>query len=97
MFGDGAGAAMISATSNKEESFIDLHASADGAYADFLVTPAPGAIHPASQQVIDQGLNFVRMKGNETFKLAVKTLTKDVKEILSVLVILGLKKIIYFV
>ena len=81
LFGDGAGAAMISATSNKEEGFIDLHASADGAYADFLVTPAPGAIHPASQQVIDTGLNFVQMKGNETFKLAVKTLTKDVKEI----------------
>jgi 3-oxoacyl-[acyl-carrier-protein] synthase-3 len=75
LFGDGAGAAMISATSNKDEAFIDIHASADGSYADFLVTPAPGAIHPASQEVIDQGLNFVQ--------LAVKTLTKDVKEILA--------------
>lgn len=83
LFGDGAGAAMISATTNKEESFIDLHASADGSYADFLVTPAPGAINPVSQKVIDEGLNFVQMKGNETFKLAVKTLTKDVKEILA--------------
>jgi 3-oxoacyl-[acyl-carrier-protein] synthase-3 len=83
LFGDGAGAAMVSATSNKEEGIVDLHASADGSYADFLVTPAPGAIHPASQQVIDEGLNFVQMKGNETFKLAVKTLTKDVKEILA--------------
>jgi len=83
LFGDGAGAAIISATSNKEEGFVDLHASADGSYADFLVTPAPGAIHPVSQKVIDEGLNFVQMKGNETFKLAVKTLTKDVKEILA--------------
>ncbi len=82
LFGDGAGAAVISATFNKEEAIIDLHASADGQYADFLVTPAPGAINPASQKVIDEGLNFVQMKGNETFKLAVKTLTKDVKEIL---------------
>ena len=82
LFGDGAGAAVISATSKKEEGIIDLHASADGQYADFLVTPAPGAINPASQKVIDEGLNFVQMKGNETFKLAVKTLTKDVKEIL---------------
>jgi 3-oxoacyl-[acyl-carrier-protein] synthase-3 len=82
LFGDGAGAALISATSKKEEAIIDLHASADGQYADFLVTPAPGAINPASQKVIDEGLNFVQMKGNETFKLAVKTLTKDVKEIL---------------
>ncbi|RRS30851.1 MAG: 3-oxoacyl-ACP synthase [Epsilonproteobacteria bacterium (ex Lamellibrachia satsuma)] len=82
LFGDGAGAAVISATQNKEEAFIDIHASADGSYADFLVTPAPGSINPASQKVIDEGLNFVQMKGNETFKLAVKTLTKDVKEIL---------------
>ncbi|HIQ28121.1 MAG TPA: ketoacyl-ACP synthase III [Sulfurovum sp.] len=83
LFGDGAGAAVISATTDKEEGIIDLHASADGAYADFLVTPAPGTVNPVSQKVIDQGLNFVQMKGNETFKLAVKTLTKDVKEILA--------------
>ena len=83
LFGDGAGAAMISATSNKEEGIIDLHASADGSYADFLVTPAPGSVNPVSQKVLDEGLQYVQMKGNETFKLAVKTLTKDVKEILA--------------
>lgn len=82
LFGDGSGAAIISATTNKEEAFVDLHASADGSYADFLVTPAPGTVNPASQKVIDEGLQYVQMKGNETFKLAVKTLTKDVKEIL---------------
>ncbi|RUM72007.1 MAG: 3-oxoacyl-ACP synthase, partial [Sulfurovum sp.] len=82
LFGDGAGAAVISATEDKEEGFVDIHASADGSYADFLVTPAPGARNPASQKVLDEGLQYVQMKGNETFKLAVKTLTKDVKEIL---------------
>ncbi len=82
LFGDGAGAAIMSATHDKSESMIDIHASADGSYADFLMTPAPGTVHPVSQQVIDEGLNFVQMKGNETFKLAVKTLTKDVIEIL---------------
>ncbi len=83
LFGDGAGASVISATNNKSEAIIDIHASADGAYSDFLVTPAPGSVNPLSQKVLDEGLNFVQMKGNETFKLAVKTLTKDVKEILS--------------
>ena len=83
LFGDGAGAAVISATDNISEAFVDVHASADGSYADFLVTPAPGTVNPVSQKVIDEGLNFVQMKGNETFKLAVKTLTKDVKEILT--------------
>lgn len=83
LFGDGAGASVISATYDKSEAFIDIHASADGSYSDFLVTPAPGSINPVSQKVIDEKLNFVQMKGNETFKLAVKTLTKDVKEILA--------------
>jgi len=83
LFGDGAGAAVISATDDKSDAFIDVHASADGSYSDFLVTPAPGCVNPVSQQVIEQGLNFVQMKGNETFKLAVKTLTKDVKDILA--------------
>ena len=82
LFGDGAGAAIISAVTDKKEGIIDIHASADGSYADFLVTPAPGTIHPVSQKVIDEGLNFVQMKGNETFKLAVRTLTRDVVEIL---------------
>jgi len=82
LFGDGAGAAVISATDKKEEGFVDIHASADGSYWDFLITPAPGSVNPASQKVIDEGLQYVKMKGNETFKLAVKTLTKDVKEIL---------------
>ncbi|HHH19559.1 MAG TPA: ketoacyl-ACP synthase III [Campylobacterales bacterium] len=83
LFGDGAGAAVISATEDKSEAIIDIHASADGSYSDFLVTPAPGSVNPVSQRVIDEGLNFVQMKGNETFKLAVKTLTKDVKDILA--------------
>ena len=58
LFGDGAGAAIVTATSNKEEAFIDIHASADGAYADFLVTPSPGSVNPVSQKVIDEGLNL---------------------------------------
>lgn len=82
LFGDGAGAAVLSATEDKSEALIDVHASADGSYSDFLMTPAPGCVNPASQKVIDEGLHFVKMKGNETFKLAVKTLTKDVKDIL---------------
>ena len=82
LFGDGAGAAVISATEDRDEAIIDIHASADGSYADFLMTPSPGSVHPASCEAIEQGLQYVKMKGNETFKLAVKTLTKDVKEIL---------------
>ncbi|WP_277640344.1 beta-ketoacyl-ACP synthase III [Wolinella succinogenes] len=82
LFGDGAGAAIIGATDSKEEAILDVNIAANGKYQDFLMTPGCGSRHPASQEVIDQRLQFMKMKGNETFKLAVKTLSNDVKEIL---------------
>lgn len=82
LFGDGAGAAVISATENKEEAIIDVHTGADGEYADLLMTPngGSGSAHDALEG--EAGSCFMQMKGNETFKVAVRTLTKDVKEIL---------------
>ncbi len=82
LFGDGAGAAVISADDDKKRSILDVHTSSDGAYQDFLITPGGGAKHPCSTDVIEKNMQFLKMKGNETFKLAVNTLTKDVREIL---------------
>ena len=83
LFGDGAGAAVISATENKDEAIIDVHTGADGEYADLLMTPngGSGSAHDSLDQEADSC--FMQMKGNETFKVAVRTLTKDVKEILA--------------
>ncbi len=82
LFGDGAGAAIIGTTDKKEESILDVHTSADGSFQDFLITPGGGSTNPCSQKVLDERLQFMKMKGNETFKVAVNTLTKDVKNIL---------------
>lgn len=79
IFGDGAGAAIISATDNKEEAIIDVNCSSDGNYDDLIKTPGGGSKHPCSQEVLEQKMACIRMKGNETFKLAVKTLTSDVE------------------
>jgi len=88
LFGDGAGAAIISATDNKDEAIIDIHTGADGAYADLLMTPNGGS-GSAHDDIVNESLEqeasscFMQMKGNETFKVAVRTLTKDVVEILA--------------
>jgi len=79
IFGDGAGAAIISATEDKDEAIIDVNCSSDGNYHDLIKTPGGGSLHPCSQEVLDQKMACIRMKGNETFKLAVKTLTSDVE------------------
>jgi len=82
LFGDGAGAAIISATDNKEEAIIDIHTGADGTFADLLMTPngGSGSMHDSLDR--EAAGCFMQMKGNETFKVAVRTLTKDVIEIL---------------
>jgi len=82
LFGDGAGAAIIGTTDKKEEAIIDVHASADAQYADFLETPGGGTNEPCSMEVIEQRRHYLKMRGNETFKVAVRTLTKDVVQIL---------------
>lgn len=71
LFGDGAGAAVISATQNKNEAIIDVQCSSDGSLQDFLLTPG-----------IESEKSFMQMKGNETFKVAVRTLTSDVQKIM---------------
>lgn len=82
LFGDGAGAAIIGATDDKHEAIVDVHASADGNYADYLITPGCGSKYPCSQETLDERLNFIKMKGNDVYKVAVKTLTNDVVDIL---------------
>lgn len=82
IFGDGAGAAIISATDNKDEAIIDVECSSDGNYEDLIKTPGGGSKNPCSQEVLDAKLACITMKGNETFKLAVKTLTSDVIKML---------------
>jgi 3-oxoacyl-[acyl-carrier-protein] synthase-3 len=72
LFGDGAGAAIIGTTDDDKKSILDVHTASDGGHQDLLKTP-----HATNEK-----LAFMQMKGNETFKIAVRTLTNDVKDIL---------------
>lgn len=81
LFGDGAGAAVIS-ESKDENYIIDTHTSSDGSKGDLLITPGCGSKNPTSNFVIENNLQFIHMKGNEVFKTAINTLTNDVLKIL---------------
>ncbi len=82
LFGDGAGAAVIGATENRDEAIVDVHASSDGNFADLLITPGCGSRIPIREDNVKDKLQYIKMAGNEVFKVAVKTLTKDVLDIL---------------
>lgn len=80
LFGDGAGAAIISASDDNE--IIDIHIGSDGSKSELLMIPGGGSVNPSNIENINKRLNFIHMKGNEVFKIAVNTLTNDVIKIL---------------
>jgi len=83
LFGDAAGAVVLSRASEEQESKIySSHLHADGSISDLFVLPAGGSAIPFSQKVLDEELQFVRMKGREIFKHAVRTMSQSCDEAL---------------
>ncbi|GAA7182982.1 ketoacyl-ACP synthase III [Helicobacter pylori] len=81
LFGDGAGACVIGRTKHLKESILDVQISANGNFSNYLYTPR--TLKPTPFNSKEEALEpFLCMKGNEVFKLAVKTLLKDVEIIL---------------
>ncbi len=81
LFGDGAGAVVLQKHSGKR-GVLSTHLHSDGSLGDLLYVPAGGAQHPASHETIAKRMHFVKMKGNETFKAAVRALEGVVQETL---------------
>jgi 3-oxoacyl-[acyl-carrier-protein] synthase III len=81
LFGDGAGAVVIQRHTGKR-GILSTHLHSDGSLGDLLNVPAGGARHPASHDTIHKRMHFIKMKGNETFKAAVRALEGVVQEAL---------------
>ena len=83
LFGDGAGAAIVTRASNDSKSHIlSSHCHADGNLADLLDVPSGGAVYPFSQEALDKRDIYVKMKGREIFKHAVRTMSQCCQEAL---------------
>ena len=82
LFGDGAGAVVLSA-SEGEHGILSTHLRSDGALWDLIAVPGGGSRMPLSEKVIAERLNCMKMKGNETFKVAVRTLEEIARETLA--------------
>lgn len=83
LFGDGAGAVVASRAEPGEESIImSSHMYSEGALGDLFVLPAGGSAMPFSQEVLEKEMQYVRMKGREIFKNAVRTMTQCCQEAL---------------
>lgn len=83
LFGDGAGAWIVSRAGEGETHLIESsHMHSDGNLAELLMLPAGGSRIPQSQEALDKGLNFMTMKGREIFKNAVRTMALCCQEAL---------------
>lgn len=83
LFGDGAGACVIGATNDPKEAILEVDICANGRYENLLYTPRQCTTFPQLTPKPPKRESVVHMEGKEIFKLAVKTLTQNVNEILA--------------
>lgn len=75
LFGDGAGATIISRAEPKDISrIIDSEITADGTHYELLIQEAGGSRMPASKESVKKNLHTLYMEGNKIFKFAVKSM-----------------------
>ncbi len=82
LFGDGAGAAVLSSDSSDGATVIDFKLGADGSKSDVLSMPGGGSSIPATQDSLAARQHFLKMRGREVFKLAVKVMGQVALDIL---------------
>lgn len=81
LFGDGAGAVLVTG-SNDGRGVLSTHLHSDGSLWNLLYIPGGGCLHPPTQEMIDRRLQYIKMKGNEVFKCAVRSLEEVCREAL---------------
>jgi 3-oxoacyl-[acyl-carrier-protein] synthase-3 len=82
LFGDGAGAVVVGA-SGGERGILSTHLGSDGTLCELIMVPGGGSRTPPSEKVLTERLQYIKMKGNETFKVAVRTLEEIARAALS--------------
>jgi 3-oxoacyl-[acyl-carrier-protein] synthase-3 len=82
LFGDGAGAVVVSPTTDEGFGIIDFAHEIDGSYGAALCMPAGGSLRPASHETVDQRLHYVKQDGQTVFKVAVRKTEEICRRIL---------------
>jgi len=72
LFGDGAGAAVVSAATQDQLGILDFEHEVDGHGGPALCMPAGGSLRPASHETVEQRLHYVHQDGAAVFKFAVR-------------------------
>ncbi len=83
LFGDAAGAAVLSATDEPGVGILGNVLGADGSNPDLLYCPAGGSARPASAETVANDEHFIRMNGKEVFKIATRMMSASCEKVLA--------------
>lgn len=81
IFGDGAGAAVVG-PAETGRGILSTRIRSDGRYTEQLYSPGGGTRIPPTAESLASGLHFYKMKGNELFKVAVRSMAEVSREVL---------------
>jgi 3-oxoacyl-[acyl-carrier-protein] synthase-3 len=82
IFGDGAGAAVVEATSEEGVGIIDFVNYVDGSGGAALCMPGGGSRNPASHETVDKRLHYVKQDGQTVFRFAVRNTEEACRRLL---------------
>ncbi len=81
-FGDGAGAMVLSNTT-ENKGFIDFSLHTDGTGKEHFTVLAGGSEQPSCKESIETGHHYFKMNGPEVYKTAIDVVPKSISKILS--------------
>jgi 3-oxoacyl-[acyl-carrier-protein] synthase-3 len=81
LFGDGAGAAVLGPVDDGR-GILSSRIRSDGRYLEQLYSPGGGTRRPPTAETLAAGDHFFKMKGNELFKVAVRSMGDISREVL---------------
>lgn len=81
-FGDGAGALVLSHTT-QDKGFQDFILKTDGTGKEHFTIPAGGSEKPTSIDTLNGGEHYFKMNGSQVYKTAIDVVPKCIDEILS--------------
>ncbi|MBN2289314.1 MAG: ketoacyl-ACP synthase III [Candidatus Glassbacteria bacterium] len=74
IFGDGAGAMLVTLGNDNNNGIFASHLGSDGKFTTLSNLPAGGTRLPATADTVRQHRHFIKMEGNELFKVAVRSM-----------------------
>ncbi len=83
LFGDAAGAVLVSGSNDGDRGILSTHLHSDGCLWELLHIPGGGCIYPPSAEMAEKRDYCIRMHGNEVYKHAVRSLTDVAREAIS--------------